>query len=106
MAVYLLLSVFWMKAFEGAVGAKFPTVRMWMKAMTVAGMNLGPLIFGVGLIGVLYTMLMWWIDVVREAEQGARCPRRLGEGDRLPGRRGDGVERLFHVTPSRRPAAA
>ena len=43
---------------------------MWMKAMTVAGMHLGPLVFGLGTIGVLYTMLMWWIDVVREAEQG------------------------------------
>ena len=27
-----------------------------------------PLIFGVGVIGVLYTMLAWWRDVIREAQ--------------------------------------
>jgi cytochrome c oxidase subunit 3 len=41
---------------------------MWMKAMTLGGMKLGPLIFGIGLLGVLYTFLAWWMDVVREAE--------------------------------------
>ena len=41
---------------------------MWMKKLAVAGMQLGPLVFGIGLLGVLYTMLAWWMDVVREAE--------------------------------------
>src|SRR5690606_2443601 len=40
---------------------------MWMKAMTVAGMHLGPLVFGAGTLGVLYTMLSWWMAVVRDA---------------------------------------
>jgi cytochrome c oxidase subunit 3 len=34
----------------------------------------GPLAFAVGLIGVLYTMLMWWWDVVKEAEHGDHTP--------------------------------
>jgi cytochrome c oxidase subunit 3 len=55
------------------VGAASATIMatgavMWMKAMTVAGMHLGPLVFGAGTLGVLYTMLSWWMDVVREAE--------------------------------------
>ena len=43
---------------------------MWMKKLALAGMQLGPLVFGIGLLGVLYTMLAWWMDVVREAEHG------------------------------------
>ena len=27
-----------------------------------------PLVFGVGVLGVLYTMIAWWRDVIREAE--------------------------------------
>src|SRR4029079_9845714 len=27
-----------------------------------------PIVFGVGIIGVLYTMASWWADVIREAE--------------------------------------
>jgi cytochrome c oxidase subunit 3 len=55
------------------VGAASATVLaigavMWMKAMSIGGMKLGPLIFGVGMLGVLYTMLAWWMDVIREAE--------------------------------------
>ncbi|MGO4337227.1 cytochrome c oxidase subunit 3 [Labrys sp. KB_33_2] len=34
----------------------------------------GPLVFGVGLIGVLYTMLMWWWDVIKEASEGDHTP--------------------------------
>jgi cytochrome c oxidase subunit 3 len=34
----------------------------------------GPLVFGVGLIGVLYTMLMWWWDVIKEAAEGDHTP--------------------------------
>jgi cytochrome c oxidase subunit 3 len=29
-----------------------------------------PLIFAAGMLGILYTMLMWWRDVTREAETG------------------------------------
>ncbi|MGL4973669.1 MAG: cytochrome c oxidase subunit 3, partial [Bosea sp. (in: a-proteobacteria)] len=39
-----------------------------MKAMTMAGMKIGPLVLGMGVIGVLYTMLSWWRDVMNEAE--------------------------------------
>ncbi|TAK48498.1 MAG: cytochrome c oxidase subunit 3 [Xanthobacteraceae bacterium] len=36
----------------------------WMHEMFPAA----PLVFGVGVLGVLYTMMSWWRDVVREAE--------------------------------------
>ena len=57
------------------VGATSATILaigavMWMKHMPVGGMQLGPLVFGVGLLGVLYTMLSWWMDVVKEAQHG------------------------------------
>ncbi len=45
-------------AFVLAVGA-----ILWMHKMT----PYAPLIFGVGVIGTLYTMLAWWRDVAREA---------------------------------------
>jgi cytochrome c oxidase subunit 3 len=41
---------------------------MWMKGLSVAGMKAGGLVFGAGLLGVLYTMIAWWTDVVREAQ--------------------------------------
>ncbi len=46
-------------AFVLAVGA-----ILWMHKMT----PYAPLIFGLGVIGTLYTMLAWWRDVTREAE--------------------------------------
>jgi cytochrome c oxidase subunit 3 len=46
-------------AFVMAVGAV-----LWMHKMTSAA----PLVFGAGVIGVLYTMISWWRDVIREAE--------------------------------------
>ena len=52
-------------AFVMAVGAIF-----WMKSLKMAGLSVGPYIFGAGLIGVLYVMLSWWTDVVHEAEHG------------------------------------
>jgi cytochrome c oxidase subunit 3 len=59
-----------MSAFIMAVGAV-----MWMKNMTLLGFAKGPFLFGVGLIGVLYTMLAWWRDVVKEAEhEGHHTP--------------------------------
>jgi cytochrome c oxidase subunit 3 len=46
-------------AFILAVGA-----ILWMHQMT----SLAPLIFGVGVIGTLYTMIVWWRDVILEAQ--------------------------------------
>ncbi|MGO4403206.1 cytochrome c oxidase subunit 3 [Bosea sp. RAF48] len=56
------------------VGAASATIMaigavMWMKALPIGGMHIGPLVFGAGLLGVLYTMLAWWMDVIREAEK-------------------------------------
>jgi cytochrome c oxidase subunit III len=39
-----------------------------LRGMEIGGLKAGPYLFGAGLIGVLYTMLGWWSDVVREAE--------------------------------------
>jgi cytochrome c oxidase subunit III len=52
-------------AFVMAVGAV-----MWMKSMTMLGLKLGPVFFGMGLIGVLFTMVAWWGDVIKESHQG------------------------------------
>src|ERR1700678_4001061 len=46
-------------AFIMAVGA-----ITWMHHLTSAA----PIIFGIGVIGVLYTMGSWWMDVIREAQ--------------------------------------
>jgi cytochrome c oxidase subunit 3 len=56
------------------IGATSATIMaigavMWMKALPVGGLHIGPLVFGVGMLGVLYTMLSWWMDVIREAEK-------------------------------------
>ncbi|MHA4874896.1 cytochrome c oxidase subunit 3, partial [Enterococcus faecium] len=40
---------------------------MWMKHLTLLGFSAGPFFFFAGLIGLLYTMASWWIDVLREA---------------------------------------
>lgn len=50
-------------AFVMAVGAV-----MFMKGLAVGGLKAGPYVFGAGLIGVLYVMIAWWTDVVREAQ--------------------------------------
>ncbi|MCA0424933.1 MAG: cytochrome c oxidase subunit 3 [Proteobacteria bacterium] len=52
-------------AFVMAVGA-----IAWMKAMPIAGLQIGSLLFGLGLLGVLFTMYSWWTDVVHEANHG------------------------------------
>ena len=48
-------------AFIMAVGA-----IGWMHHMY----DFAPYVFGIGVIGVLYTMLSWWGDVIKEAEHG------------------------------------
>jgi cytochrome c oxidase subunit 3 len=52
-------------AFVMAVGGV-----MWMKTITIGDAKLGGYVFGVGVLGVLYTMLMWWTDVIKEAQHG------------------------------------
>jgi cytochrome c oxidase subunit III len=54
-----------LSAFVMAVGAV-----MTMKTMTLLGLKLGPLLLGMGFLGVLLTMAGWWIDVVKEAHAG------------------------------------
>jgi cytochrome c oxidase subunit III len=43
---------------------------MTMKALTMAGLKLGPYLLGAGLLGVLYVMYAWWADIIKEAHQG------------------------------------
>jgi cytochrome c oxidase subunit 3 len=62
-----------MFAFIMAVGA-----IVWMKthgspAATMLGMR-GPWMFALGTLGVLYTMVMWWRDVIKEAHSGDHTP--------------------------------
>ncbi len=52
-------------AFTLAVGA-----ILSMKDLPLAGLHVGPYVFGAGIIGVLYTMAAWWTDVVNEAQRG------------------------------------
>jgi cytochrome c oxidase subunit III len=51
-------------AFVLAVGA-----ITWMH-----GISWGPLATGIGVIGILYVMLMWWWDVIKEAQHGDHTP--------------------------------
>jgi cytochrome c oxidase subunit 3 len=53
-------------AFVMAVGA-----IMWMKSLAIGGLHAGPVLFGAGFIGIIYTMISWWGDVINEAEHGA-----------------------------------
>lgn len=60
-------------AFLTAVGA-----IVWMKThasttATVLGMR-GSWLFAVGMLGVLFTMFMWWRDVIAEAHRGDHTP--------------------------------
>ena len=53
-------------AFITAVG-----LILWMHGIV----SYAPLVFGVGIIGIAYTMISWWRDVIHEAEV---------EGDHTP----------------------
>ncbi|GLS22503.1 cytochrome c oxidase subunit III [Labrys miyagiensis] len=57
--------------FVGAMSAFVLAIGLitWMH-----GASVGPLVFGAGLIGVLYTMMMWWWDVIKEATEGDHTP--------------------------------
>ena len=55
-------------AFSGfvmAFGAVF-----WMKSLQIGTLSPGPYVFGLGAVGVLYTMYSWWKDVAHEADAG------------------------------------
>ena len=52
-------------AFVMAVGAV-----MSMKGLGVGALKPGPYLFGAGILGVVYTMIAWWNDVVNEARSG------------------------------------
>ena len=41
---------------------------MWMKGLAVGAVKPGAYLFGTGLIGVLYVMVAWWTDVIKEAQ--------------------------------------
>jgi cytochrome c oxidase subunit III len=49
-------------AFTMAIG-----LVMTMKGLRPGGLTAGPLVFAAGILGILYTMLSWWRDVIREA---------------------------------------
>ena len=51
-----------LSAFILAVGA-----IMSMKGLAIGGMKAGPVLLGLGFIGVIYTMIAWWSDVVNES---------------------------------------
>ena len=58
--------------FIGSVSALVLAVGFiaFIRDMPIAGLQIGGLVFGLGVIGVLYTMAAWWIDVVKEAQAG------------------------------------
>src|ERR1043166_3303678 len=63
----------------GATGAFLTAVGLiiWMRSMGGGGGLFGlkgPAVFFVGVLGLLYTMLMWWRDVIREAHGGDHTP--------------------------------
>ena len=63
----------------GAVSAFLMAVGLviWMKSLG-GGPGLfgakGPWVFAAGTLGMLYTMVMWWRDVVKEADAGDHTP--------------------------------
>lgn len=58
--------------FIGSVSALVLAVGFiaFIRDMPIAGLQIGGLVFGLGVIGVLYTMAAWWIDVIKEAQAG------------------------------------
>ena len=54
------------------VGAAFSFLTalggiLWMKHLAFGSLQLGPYIFAAGILGVLYVMMSWWMDVLHEA---------------------------------------
>jgi cytochrome c oxidase subunit III len=58
--------------FIGSVSALILAIGFiaFIRDMEIVGMRIGGLLFGIGVIGVLYTMAAWWLDVIREAQHG------------------------------------
>ncbi len=61
-------------AFATAIGA-----IAWMRTedggLTIGALNLqGPFIFVLGFMGILFTMFMWWRDMITEAHKGDHTP--------------------------------
>ena len=58
-------------AFLTAVG-----LIVWMRSLHGDGLFglRGPSLFGVGVAGLLFTMFMWWRDIIREAHWGDHTP--------------------------------
>jgi cytochrome c oxidase subunit 3 len=52
-------------AFVTAVGG-----ILMIKDLPIGDLKIGPYLFGAGIIGILYIMAAWWIDVVKEANGG------------------------------------
>jgi cytochrome c oxidase subunit 3 len=59
-------------AFASAVG-----LIIWMRSLG-GGVGLfgvkGPVVFAIGALGILFTMFMWWRDVIKEAHSGDHTP--------------------------------
>ena len=64
------------------VGATFGFIMavgliIWMRSMGGGGGLFGlrgPGVFAIGFFGVLFTMIMWWRDVIKEANGGDHTP--------------------------------
>ena len=56
----------------GSISASLLAVGLisWMHKITAAA----PLVFAAGALGVLYTMIGWWRDVIKEAKTRATTP--------------------------------
>ncbi|WP_233475896.1 cytochrome c oxidase subunit 3, partial [Bradyrhizobium brasilense] len=54
-----------------------------------------PIVFGVGTIGVLYTMASWWGDVIKEAQYKGDHTRVVHPADRAE-RHDEGRDRADH----------
>jgi cytochrome c oxidase subunit 3 len=52
-----------LSAFVTAVGA-----IMWMKGLAPFGVKLGSYVAIAGFLGILYVMIQWWADVIKEAQ--------------------------------------
>ena len=56
------------------VGAMAALVMAAGAIMWMHDIGFGPWVFGLGTVGVLFTMYSWWADVVREANSGDHTP--------------------------------
>jgi len=66
---HILPPSFWPLLGSMAAGILAVGGIMWMHKVAN-----GPAVFGVGLMGVIATMFLWWGDVIREAHRGDHTP--------------------------------